>query len=122
MCEKCKDEKFYTRLVTDDETASVETEFTLGELEETLNTVTYAAIQNRDPAALKIASLFAFTTKRFEKVHKERSMYKARFESFREAIEEIQNLPDSEIKKAVSDLLERDKMVGNIFEALGEIM
>ena len=122
MCEKCKDEKFHTILFSDDESASVETEFTFGELEETLNIVTNAAIQDRDPAALKIASLFAFTTKRFEKVHKERSMYKARFDSFRESIKEIQNLPDSEIKEAVSDLLERDKMVGNIFEALGEIM
>ena len=122
MCEKCKEDKFYTRLVSDDETASVETEFTFGELEETLKIVTNAAIQDRDPAALKIASLFAFTTKRFEEVNKDRSMFKARFESFREAIEEIQNLPDSEIKKAVSDLLKRDERVGNIFEALGEIM
>ena len=84
--------------------------------------VTNAAIQDRDPAALKIASLFALTAKRFEEVHKDLSMFKARFESFREAIEEIQNLPDSEIKKAVSDLLKRDEEVGNIFEALGEIM
>ena len=122
MCEKCKEDKFYTRLVSDDETAYVETEFTLGELEETLNIVTNAAIQYRDPATLKIASLFAFTTKRFKKVNNERSMYKARFDSFREAIKEIKNLPDSEIKEAVSDLLERDEMVGNIFEALGEIM
>ena len=122
MCEKCKDEKFHTILVSDDESASVETEFTLGELEKTLKIVTNAAIQDRDPGALKIASLFAFTAKRFEEVHKERSMLKVRFESFREAIEEIQNLPDSEIKKAVSDLLKRDEVVGNIFEALGEIM
>ena len=122
MCEKCKDEKFHARIVSDDETASVETEFTLGELEETLKIVTNAAIQDRDPASLKIASLFAFTAKRFEEVHKERAMFKARFESCREAIEEIQNLPDSEIKEAVSYLLEMDEMVGNIFEALGEIM
>ena len=67
-------------------------------------------------------SLLAFTSQRFEEVYKERSMLKARFESFREAIEEIQNLPDSEIKEAVSDLLKRDEVVGNIFEALGEIM
>ena len=60
MCEKCKEDKFYTRLVSDDETASVETEFTFGELEETLNIVTNAAIQDRDHTALKIASLFAF--------------------------------------------------------------
>ena len=122
MCEKCKDEKFYTILFSDDESASVETEFTLGELEETLNIVTNAAIQDGNLAALKIASLFAFTDKRFEEVNKYRSMLKARFESFREAIEEIQNLPDSEIKEAVSDLLEKDEMLGYIFEALGEIM
>ena len=122
MCEKCKDEKFHARIVSDDETASVETEFTLGELEETLKIVTNAAIQDLDPGALKIASLFAFTTKRFDEVNNDRLMSKARFESFREAIEEILNLPDSEIKEAVSYLLEMDEMVGNIFEALGEIM
>ena len=122
MCEKCKEDKFYTLLVSDDETASVKTEFTFGELEEALKVVTNAAIQYRDPATLKIASLFAFTTKRFEEVNKERSMFKARFKSFREAIEEIQNLPDSEIKEAVSDLLKGDEMVWNIFESLGEIM
>ena len=122
MCEKCKDEKFHTILFSDDESASVETEFTLGELEETFKIVTNAAIQDRDPATLKIASLLSFTSHSFEKANKEHLMLKARFESFREAIEEIQNLPDSEIKKAVSDLLEMDEMVGNIFEALGEIM
>ena len=122
MCQECKDEKFYTRLVSDDESVSVETEFTLGELEETLKIITNAAIQDRAPAALKIASLFAFTDKRFEEVHKERSMYKARFDSFREAIEELQKLPAPEIKEALSELLEKDKMVGSIFEALGEIM
>ena len=122
MCEKCKDEKFHTILVSDDESASVETEFTFGQLEETLKIVTNVAIQGRDPADLKIASLFAFTTKRFDEVNNDLLMSKARFESFREAIEEIQNLPDSEIKEAVSDLLERDERVGNIFEALGEIM
>ena len=122
MCQKCKDEKFYTRLINDDETKYVDTDFTIGELEETLKIVTNAAIQDRDPAALKIASLFAFTAKRFEEVHKDLSMLKIRFESFKEAIEEIQNLPDSEIKKAVSDLLEKDDTVEAIFEALGEII
>jgi len=122
MCEKCKDEKFHTILVSDDESASVETEFTLGELVGTLEIVTNAAIQDRDHGALKIASLLSLTSHSFEKANKERLMLKARFESFREAIEEIQNLPDSEIKKAVSYLLEKDEMVGNIFESLGEIM
>ena len=122
MCEKCKDEKFHTILVSDDESASVEIEFTLGELEETFKIVNNAAIQDRDPAALKIASLLSFTYHRFKESNKERSMLKVRFESFREAIDEIQNLPDSEIKEAVSDLLKRDEVVGNIFEALGEIM
>ena len=122
MCQECKDEKFHTILVSDDESASVETEFTLGELELSFKIVNNAAIQDRDPAALKIASLLSFTTHRFEKVNKDLSMLKARFESFREAIEEIQNLPDSEIKEAISDLLKNDEIVGKIFEALGEIM
>ena len=122
MCKKCKDEKFHARIVSDDETASVETDFTIGELEETLKIVTNAAVQDCDPVVLKIASLYAFTIKRFEVVHMDLSMCKARFDSFREAIEEIQNLPDSEIKKAVSVLLEMDERVGNIFQEFGEIM
>ena len=122
MCQECKDEKFYTRLVADDETKYVETEFTLGELEETFKIVTNAAILERDPASLKIASLFALTDKHFEEISKERSMFKARFDAFREAVEELQKLPAPEIKEALSELLEKDKRIGNIFEVLGEIL
>ena len=117
MCEKCKelrDEKFYTRLVTDDEAHSVETEYTVGELEETLKIVTNSAILERDPAALKIASLFAFTAKRFKEVHNERSMYKARFEAFREAVEEIKELPAEDIKETLENLLEKDEDLASL--------
>ena len=122
MCKKCKDEKFHARIVSDDETASVETDFTIGELESTLKAITDIAIKERDPSALKTVSLLAFTSQRFEEVYKERSMLKARFESFREAIEEVQKLPDYEIKEAISDLLEKDNVLEAIFEALGEVM
>ena len=117
-----RNEKFRTRLIGDDESNYVETDFTIGELEETLANITNSAIFQEDPVALKILSLFAFTTKQFEDTLKEHSIMQARFEAFREAIEEIQNLPDSEIKEAISDLLEKDDTVGAIFEALGEIM
>ena len=117
MCEKCKEDKFYTRLVT----ASVETEFTLGELEETLKIVTNAAILERDPAALKIASLFAFTAKRFEEISKERSMFKARFEAFREAVEDIKELPAEDIKETLERLLEKDEDLAPLLSMLAEM-
>ena len=122
MYEKCKEDKFYTRLVTDDETASVETEFTLGELEETLKIVSNRAIIERDPAALKIASLFAFTAKRFEEVAKERFMYQARFEAFREAVEEIKELPTEDIKETLERLLEKDEDLAPLLSMLAEMV
>lgn len=125
MCEKCKearDEKFHTRLVTDDEAHSVETDYTVGELEETLKIVSNRAIIERDPAALKIASLFAFTAKRFEDIAKERSTYKARFEAFREAVEEIKELPAEDIKETLENLLEKDEDLAPLLSMLAEMM
>ena len=125
MCEKCKearDEKFHTRLITDDEAHSVETDYTIGELEETLKIVTNAAILDKDPAALKIASLFAFTAKCFEEVDNERSMYRARFEAFREAVEEIKELPAEDIKETLENLLEKDEDLAPLLSMLAEMM
>ena len=125
MCEKCKearDEKFHTRLFTDDEAHSVKTDYTIGELEETLSIVTNAAILDKDPAALKIASLFAFTAKRFEEVAKERLIYKARFEAFREAVEEIKELPAEDIKETLENLLEKDEVLEPLLSMLAEMI
>lgn len=125
MCEKCneaREEKFHACLITDDEAHSVETDFTIGELEETLRIVTDWAILGRDPAALKIASLFAFTAKRFEEVSKERSMYKAHFEAFREAVEEIKELPAEDIKETLERLLEKDEDLASLLSMLAEMM
>lgn len=125
MCEKCKearDEKFHTRLVTDDEAHSVETDYTIGELEETLKIVTNAAILDKDPAALKIASLVAFATKKFEDALDERSMYRARFEAFREAVEEIKELPAEDIKETLENLLEKDEDLAPLLSMLAEMM
>ena len=125
MCEKCneaREEKFHTRLITDDEAHSVETDFTIGELEETLQMVTSLAILDRDPAALKIASLFSLTAKRFEEVSKERSMYKARFEAFLEAVEEIKEPPAEDIKETLERLLEKDEDLAPLLSMLAEMM
>ena len=125
MCEKCKeprDEKFHALLVTDDEAHSVETDYTVGELEETLKIVSNHAIIERDPAALKITSLFAFTAKRFEEIAKERSMYKARFEAFREAVEEIKELPAEDIKETLERLLKKDEDLAPLLSMLTEMI
>ena len=122
MCQECKDEKFHTILGRDDESASVKTDYTIGELEETLKIVSNRAIIERDPAALKIASLFAFTAKRFEDIAKERSMYKARFEAFREAVEEIKELPAEDIKETLENLPEKDEDLAPLLSMLAEMM
>lgn len=109
MCQECKDEKFHTRLISDDETKYVDTEFTLGELEETLDNLTNSAIFQENPVALKIVSLFAFATKQFEDALEERSMAQARFEAFRESVQEIQQLPSWDAKESLGALLEIDE-------------
>ena len=125
MCEKCKetrDEKFHTRLVTDDEAHYVETDYTIGELEETLKIVNNWAIIKRDPSALKIASLFALTTKQFDAAVQEFSITQVWFNSFREAVKEIQKLPSRDIKEALDSLLTLDEGVSAILLSTDEFM
>lgn len=100
-----KNEKFRTRLISDDETQYVDTDYTFGELEETLDTLTNSAILMKNPVALKILSLFAFTTKQFEDAVEARSITQVRFDAFREAVQEIQKLPSRDIKEALDTLL-----------------
>lgn len=119
---EAKDEKFYARLTTDDEAHSVEIDYTISELEETLKTISNHAIIERDPDALKIASLFAFTVKRFEEITKESSMYKARFEALREAVEEIKEMPAEDIKETLERFLEMDEDLAPLLSMLTEMM
>ena len=104
-----KMEKFYTRLISDDESRYVDTDYTIGELEETLDTLTNSAIYLGNPLALKVVSLFAFVTKQFEESVKERSIAQARFEAFREAVQDIEQLPSQDIKEYLSTLLAIDE-------------
>ena len=104
-----KNEKFHTRLISDDETKYVDTSYTIGELEETLDTLTNAAIFLGNPLSLKVVSLFAFATKNFEDALEESSIVKTRFEAFRAAVQEIQQFPSSDIKEALDNLLTVDE-------------
>ncbi len=117
-----KNEKFRTRLISDDETQYVDTDYTIGELEETLDRLTNAAILERHPVALKIVSLFAFTTKQFEDAVEARSNTQVRFDAFRESVEEIQQLPSSDIKKSLKSLLELDKALTEILSKNDEFL
>ena len=117
-----KMEKFYTRLISDDESRYVDTDYTIGELEETLDTLTNSAIYLGNPLALKVVSLFAFVTKQFEESVKERSIAQARFEAFRESVEEIKQLPSSDIKESLEYLLELDKAVIGILSNIDELL
>lgn len=117
-----QDERFYTRLISDDESRYVDTDYTIAELEETWDRLTNAAIIDREPVALKIVSLFAFTTKKFEDELKGRSIAQALFEAFRESVEEIKQLPSSDIKESLESLLELDKALFVILSKNDEFM
>ena len=117
-----KNEKFHARLISDDETKYVDTSYTIGELEETLDRLTSAALIDREPVALKIVSLFAFTNKKFEDTLKEHSIMQARFEAFRESVQEIQKLPSSDIKESLESLLEVDKALTGILSNIDELL
>lgn len=117
-----KNEKFHTRLISDDETKYVETAYTIGELEETLDNLTNSAIFQEDPVALKIVSLFAFATKQFEDTLKERSILQARFEAFRESVQEIQQLPSKDVKESLGSLLEIDEELSEFLAGIDGLL
>lgn len=117
-----KNEKFRTRLINDDETQYVDTDYTIGELEETLDRLTDSAILMKNPVALKIVSLFAFTTKQFEDAVEARSIMQVRFDAFREAVQEIQKLPSEDIKESLDTLLTLDEGIYTLLTSSDEFM
>ena len=117
-----KMEKFYTRLISDDESRYVDTDYTIGELEETLDTLTNSAIYLGNPLALKVVSLFAFVTKQFEESVKERSIAQARFEAFRKSVQEIQQLPSKDVKEALGSLLEIDEELSEFLAGIDGLL
>lgn len=117
-----KNEKFRTRLISDDESHYVDTDYTIGELEETLNILTNAAIIDREPVALKEVSLFAFATKKFEAALKERSVAQSRYEIFRESVEDIQQLPSWDVKESLGALLEIDEEIHALLTSSDEFL
>ena len=117
-----KNEKFRTRLIRDDETKYVDTSYTIGELEETLDNLTNSAIYQENPVALKIVSLFAFATKQFEDALKERSILEARFEAFRESVQEIQQLPSNDVKESLGSLLEIDEELSEFLSGIDGLL
>ena len=117
-----KNEKFRTRLIGDDETQYVDTDYTVGELEETLARLTDSAILMKNPVALKIVSLFAFTTKQFEDAVEARAITQVRFDAFREAVQEIQKLPSEDIKESLDTLLTLDEGLSIILSKNDEFL
>ena len=117
-----KNEKFHARLISDDETKYVDTSYTIGELEETLDNLTNSAIFQENSVVLKIVSLFAFATKKFEDALEERAIMQARFEAFREAVQEIQQFPSSDIKEALDNLLTVDEGLSAILSKNDEFL
>ena len=117
-----KNEKFRTRLISDDETQYVDTDYTIGELEETLDTLTNSAVLMKNPVDLKILSLVAFITKRFEDAVEARSIMQVRFDAFREAVQEIKKLPSEDIKESLDTLLTLDEGLSVILSKNDEFL
>ena len=117
-----RNEKFRTRLIGDDESNYVETDFTIGELEDTLDRLTNSAILLQDPLALRVVSLFAFATKQFEDTLKEHSIMQARFGAFRESVQEIQQLPSKDVKESLGSLLEIDEELSEFLAGIDGLL
>ena len=117
-----KNEKFHTRLISDDETQYVDTDYTIGELEETLDRLSDSAILMKNPVALKILSLFTFTTKQLEDAVEARSFMQVRVDAFRKAVQEIQKLPSEDIKESLDTLLTLDEGLSVILSKNDEFL
>ena len=126
MCKHCNDrrnEVFSCAIVSEDETKSVETSFTIGELEDTVKRIGKEAVTKEDPVALKIASVLAYMQKQHIEVHKERAFEKARREAFVDAIKEALTIDsDTEFRKVIEGIVETDAELSDMQVLLIKIL
>ena len=115
MCKHCKTEKFNARIYNEDESAFVDTSFTYKELQQTAAAISNLAVEKQDRQGLLVASTLALSASRFDELHKNLAIARARFDAFREAVQEaVKNEKPEDLKDIISGLLETDEKVNKI--------
>lgn len=122
MCEKCENEKFNARIYNEDESAYVDTSFTLKELRQTAAAISNLAVERQDRQGLLVASCMALSASRIEELSKDLTISRARLDAFREAVQQAcENEKPEDLKKVILGLLKTDEEVVKLAEQLFEL-
>lgn len=122
MCEKCETEKFNARIYNEDESAYVDTAFTLKELRQTAAAISNLAVEKKERQGLLVASAMGLHAARIEELSKDLSIARARLDAFREAIQRAcENEKPEDLKEVILGLLKTDEEVSQLAKHLLEI-
>lgn len=122
MCEKCENEKFNARIYNEDESAYVDTSFTLKELRQTAAAISNLAVEKKERQGLLVASAMGLSAARIEELRKDLSIARARLDAFREAVQQAcENEKPEDLKKVILGLLKTDEEVVKLAEQLFEL-
>lgn len=115
MCEKCETEKFNARIYNEDESAYVDTSFTLKELRQTAAAISTLAVERKDRDSLLVASVMALPVSHAEDLAKKLCIANSRLDAFREAVQEAcENEKAEDLKDTILGLIDTDKKIGNL--------
>lgn len=115
MCENCQNEKFNTRIYNEAESGYVDASFTYKEIRDTAAAISNRAVEKKDRNSLLVASVMALPVSHAEDLSKKLCIVNARFEAFREAVEEAcKNEKAEDLKDVILGLIEMDKKIGNL--------
>lgn len=122
MCEKCENEKFNARIYNEDESAYVDTSFTLKELRQTAAAISNLAVEKKDRQGLLVASCMALSAARIDELSKDITILRARLDAFREAVQQAcENEKPEDLKGAILNFLEADEKVSSLAKQLLEL-
>ena len=122
MCEKCENEKFNAQIYNEDESAYVDTSFTLKELRQTAAAISNLAVERRDRQGLLVASCMALSAARIDELSKDLTISRARLDAFREAVQQAcENEKPEDLKGAILNFLEADEKVSSLAKQLLEL-
>ena len=119
MCDNCQSEKFNTRIYNEDESGYVDASFTYKEIRDTAAAISNRAVEKKDRDSLLVASVMALPVSHAEDLSKKLCIVNARFEAFREAVEEACKKEKAEdLKDIILGLIQTDEKVSKLAEQL----
>lgn len=122
MCKKCENEKFNARIYNEDESAYVDTSFTLKELRQTAAAISNLAVEKKERQGLLVASAMGLHAARIEELSKDLSIARARLDAFREDVQQAcENEKPENLKEVILGLLRTDEEVVKLAEQLFEL-